>query len=346
MFFSSELTTWSYQHSASIESTHFFHDDIKIYEYTIVSSILNPKNLFILILTNNHWIEIYSAKLLNQEPLFSFHLQSSARIHSTSNGNFYVLTSQGSMYSIGQTIISDKNIEFNQTANKQLQVQCSMMFSSVLTLNGLESMIILADNRQSLAIWTLEEIIYIDINISLTSSQLKYVSGERTENFLLLYFNNKTLISSTIDLNKSNNKDSVQLISFNEVDLFCLKKDCLAVYNNRKTQLNLHNLNSNTSYESIQLDKECQELCLNESATYVFLLLKSRVLFMYRIIDSRRLAKLFIYDVVSFMTADNEFLVLAMNDRRLLTLMIADPDDPMIQTKIKALPSRYILQIY
>ncbi|CAF5010040.1 unnamed protein product, partial [Rotaria magnacalcarata] len=39
------------------------------------------------------------------------------------------------------------------------------------------------------------------------------------------------------------------------------------------------------------------------------------------------------------MTADNEFLVLTLNDRRLLTLMIADPNDPTVQTRIQSLPS-------
>ncbi|CAF4894839.1 unnamed protein product, partial [Rotaria sp. Silwood2] len=63
---------------------------------------------------------------------------------------------------------------------------------------------------------------------------------------------------------------------------------------------------------------------------------------MYRIDDRQQLAKLFVYDFVSFIIADNEFLVLAMNDRRLLTLMIADPNDPTLQARIQALPSRCV----
>ncbi|CAF0737665.1 unnamed protein product [Adineta steineri] len=45
------------------------------------------------------------------------------------------------------------------------------------------------------------------------------------------------------------------------------------------------------------------------------------------------------------MIDDNDFLVLAMNDRRLLTLMIADPDDSTVQAKIQALPSRTIQRL-
>jgi hypothetical protein len=285
---------------------------------------------------------IYSAKSLENEPLFSFHLRSPARVHSTSSGVFYVLTCKGAVYSIAQQVTSDEQIQFNQTVDTQLKMQCSMMFSSVLTLHGLESLIVFADNGQSMAIWTMKRIIHIDINVSpyVLSSQLKSITGERTANLVLLYFNNKTLISSEVNLDQSNDKGSVQLTSFDEVDKFCLKKHIFAACNNRQTQLTLHNIRSSTSYEPIKLDNECQELCLNESSAYVFVLLKPRVLFMYRIEDRRQLAKLFVYDFVSFMIADNDFLVLAMNDRRLLTLMIADPDDSTLQARIQALPSR------
>jgi hypothetical protein len=256
---------------------------------------------------------------------------------------FYVLTCKGYVYSVEEQITSNKEIKFNHTADIQLQIQCSMMFSSVLTLNRLECLIIFADNKQSMAISIKDQIIYVDINISpyvSSSTQLKSVTGERTENLLILYFNSKNLISSEINLDKSNGQASVLLTPFDAVDKYCLKKHCLATFNNEKTQLNLHNIRSSTSSEPIQFDKECQELCLNESAMYVFILFKSRILFMYRIDNHRQLAKLFIYDFVSFMIADNDFLVLAMNDRRLLTLMIADSDDPTLQARIQALPSR------
>ncbi|CAM4823526.1 unnamed protein product [Rotaria magnacalcarata] len=342
-----ELTTWSYQHATSIESTRVFLDDITINELAIVSNTLNCETIFVLILTNNHWIEIYSAKSLKHEPLFSLHLHSPARVHSTPSGSSYVLTNKGSMYCIAQHVTSDTEIIFNQTANTQLNIQCSMMWSSVLTLNGLECLIVLADNGQSMAIWTLERIVYIDIDISpyVSSAQLKSVLSEQRENVLLLYFNNKTLISVQVNLDISNDKGRVQLTPFGEIDKFCLRKHSLAVYNKGKTQLNLHNLCTHASYDPIQLDNQCQELCLNESGTYVFVIVKPRVLFMYRIEDRRQLAKLFVYDFVSFMIADNDFLVLAMNDRRLLTLMIADPNDPTLQARIKALPSRNLQRL-
>ncbi|CAF3919171.1 unnamed protein product, partial [Adineta steineri] len=344
-----ELTTWSYQHSSTIESTRLFLNDITVNEFVIASSILHSKDIFVLIFTNNYSIEIYSATSLNRTPLFSLHLRSPASMHSTSNGIFYAVTCKGIVYTIVQQITAKKEIEFNQKSDIKLKIQCSMMFSSILTLDGLENFIVLADNGQSMAICSMEKIIYIDINlspyVSSSSSQLKSITSDLTGNDLLLYFNNKSLILNRVNLNKSNDKDSIHLTSFNQVDKFCLKKHCLVIYNKEQNQLNLHNFHSSTPYQSIQLDNECQYLCLNESATYVFVLIKPRMLFMYRINDGRRLAKLYTYDFVSYMIADNDFLVLAMNDRRLLTLMIADPDDSTVQAKIQALPSRTIQRL-
>ncbi|CAF1345159.1 unnamed protein product [Rotaria magnacalcarata] len=269
-----ELTSWTYQHSSSVESTRFYLDDIIINEYAIASSAINLEIVYVLVLTNNHWIEIYPSKSLKHEPLFSLHLRCSVKVHSTPNGNFFILTNKGSIYFIKQKITGDKEITFEQTAQAQSNISCSMM------------------------------------------------------------------LTSQVDLNKSNDNGSVQLTPFDEVDKFCLGQDCLAAYNNGKTHLNLHNVRSYTCYEPIQLENECIQLCLNQSATYAFALAKPRILFMYRINDCKQLAKLFVYDFVSFMTADNEFLVLTLNDRRLLTLMIADPDDPTVQTRIQSLPSR------
>ncbi|CAF3376500.1 unnamed protein product [Rotaria sp. Silwood1] len=338
----SELTSWTYQHAASIESTRLFRDHITINDFAITSSKLDSEIIFVLVLTSNRWIEIYEAKSLNKETLFNLQLHSPARVHSTHSGTFFVLTNNGLAYSIAQQITSENEIQFNQTANIQLKIPCSKMFTSVLTLNSLENLIIFADNGQSMAIWTIERIIYIDVDVSpyLLSSQLKSIDSERTENLLLMYFDDKNLLSCQVNLEESIDRGSLQMTPFDKADKFCLKNDCLATYNNGNTQLNLHNIRSRTCYEPIQLENECLQLCLNESASYVFALVKPRVLFMYRINDRRQLAKLFVYDFVSFMVADNEFLVLAMNDRRLLTLMIADPDDPNIQAKIQALPSR------
>jgi hypothetical protein len=179
----------------------------------------------------------------------------------------------------------------------------------------------------------------MDINFSQSSpSLLLRMTSEKSEENLLFYFENKSLISCRIHLS---NENSYYLTPFDIADIYCLKNNCLATAINGENQLNLHNINTCVCHEPIQLENECEQLCLNESGDYVFALVKPRILCMYRVQDRRPLGRLFVYDFVTTMIANNDFIILGMNDRRLLTLMIADPDDPTLQSKIQALPTRY-----
>jgi hypothetical protein len=297
------------------------------------------------VLTHNYWVEIYLASELNQAALFTFPLRCPARVYSTSSGLFLLLTNTGSLYAISQRKSpTDDTIEFVQTAHTQLKMKCSTMLSAVITRNQLEYLVVVADNAQSMVIWTMKQMISIDLDVSqyISLCPLKSVTSEPMGNVILLYYADRNLISCQVKMAKAEDKCSLELTPFDKADKFAIKNSCLATFNNGKNQLNMHDINACTCHEPIQLDSECLQLCLNQSATYVFVLVKPRILFMYRTDDCRRLAKLFIYDFVSCMIADNDFIVLAMNDRRLLSLMIADPDDPTSRSRIQALPSRYV----
>lgn len=231
------------------------------------------------------------------------------------------------------------SLKYEQSSNKQLDIKCCRLLCSMLTLNSKTSLVVLADDERSLAIWTLNDTIYLNIDLSqYSSTHLIRMTGEIKQNVLLLYFQDKSLCSCQIQLS---NKISCNLTPFDTADIYALKNNCLATAINGQNQLNLQNIDLCICHEPIQLENECEQLCLNESGDYVFALVKPRVLCMYRVIDRRRLARLFVYDFVTTMTANNDFIILAINDRRLLTLMIADPDDPKLQSKLQALPSRY-----
>ena len=209
----------------------------------------------------------------------------------------------------------------------------------MLTLNSKQSLIVLADDQKSLAVYTLNDIIYINIDLSqYSSTPLLQMTSEKSAEVLLFYFENKSLLSCRVQL--SSKQNSYHLTPFDTADMYCLKNNCLATTINGENQLNFHNIHSCVCHEPIQLENECEQLCLNESGDYVFALVKPRILCMYRVKDRRQLGRLFVYDFVTRMIASNDFIVLGMNDRRLLTLMIADPDDPELQSKIQALPSR------
>jgi hypothetical protein len=332
IFFSRELTSWLYQHSTSIESTRLFSNSIKIDNYAVVS------DTSVLVITSTYWAEIYSLTTLHKEPIFRLHLRYPTRVFSINDNNFVLITNDGSIRCISQQT-NKNNIKFNQTSSKQLNINCSKLVSTIITLNSKQSLIILADDEHSLAIWTGDEVIYMDIDLSqyTSSTRLLRLTSEKSEEILLFYFENKSLLSCQLQLS---NENSYQLTPFDTADIYYLKNNCLATAINGENQLNLHNIHSCTCHEPIQLENECEQLCLNNSGNYVFALVKPRVLCMYRVDDRRQLAKLFVYDFVTTMVANNDFIILAMNDRRLLTLMIADPDDPTLQSRIQALPSR------
>ena len=207
------------------------------------------------------------------------------------------------------------------------------MFSTVISIDSTEYLIVVADNGGSFAAWTSERVINIEIP-SLTSS-LKSVTGERSHDSLLFHLKDRSLVSGRVNLDSS-----IRLTTFTQVDRFALRNNRLVTSNNKTNQLDFYDLHSSASSTRIQLENHCEHLCLNESGRCVFALVSPRVLYMYRFTDGRPVTKLFLNDLVSAMKADDDFLVLAMVDRRLLTLMIADPDDPTVSEKIRALPSR------
>ncbi|UJR24207.1 hypothetical protein I4U23_027173 [Adineta vaga] len=337
-----ELTLWSYQHSTSIESKRFYSENFAIDKFVLTSSKSDRNVIFVLIITFNNRIEIYSSQSFHNQPIFYLCLDSSINVHSTRNGDFLVLTNTGLLFSIIQQSNENQQIIFNKTNDIQLKTKCSMMFSCIITLDSIEHFVVLADDLQSMTIWTETYLIYINIDQTsyLKSRHLKSISTEQTQDFILLHFDNKLLILCHIELDESKKNGSIKMIPLDTIDMFSFTVDYLAAVNNEQHLLNLYNIRSQNHYKSIQLENVCEQMCLNTSGTYIFTLSKRRILLMYRINDCRQLAKLFLYDFVLSMKANNDFIVLAMNDRRLLTLMIADPNDSSIQEKIQRLPSR------
>jgi len=323
-----ELTTWLYQHSTAIESRRQFSDTSTIENYAVL------EDKAILIITNNYSAEVYGLKSLHKEPLFRLHLRQPTSAFAFDEKSFILITNDGSVRLVTQETTGKSN-KFTQTLQKQLEVKCLRLFCSMITIESEPSLVILNDDQQSLTIWTPKNVKSLNINLEKSPSStvrlLQMTSDPFTDN-ILFYFENQSLT-----LYKSASSSQT---SYDHVNLYSLKKNSLITVDNKEYQLNLHKIDSSDKYRSIHLKTECLQLCLNESGDYAFVLVKPRVLFMYRMADSKQIGKLFLYDNVTTMIANNDFIVLGMNDRRLLTLMIADPDDPNLKSKIDALPSR------
>ena len=326
-----ELTSWIYQHSTAIESTRVFSSSTKIEHYATLADTA------VLIVTSTQWVEIYALPSLHKEPVFRLHTRCAAKAFTTDAKTFILITNDGSIRSLSQQA-SKTLIKFQQTSIKQVNIKCSKLFTSMLTLNSKPSLVILDDDQHSLAIWLADELIYMSIDLSPhASKRLVRLTSEPNQEVLLCYFENKALVGCRIALGK---KNTCHLTLYDTADIYSSKNNCLATVSTGDNRLYLHNIHSSVCYDPIPLESECEQLCLNESGQYVFALVKPRVLLMYRVSDCRRLGRLFVSDFVTTMVANEDFVVLAMNDRRLLTLLIADPDEPRTQSKIQALPSR------
>lgn len=280
------------------------------------------------IVTEKHSLEIYSFKSSKNKPIFRLDLRYSARLYPVDERSFFVLTSDGGVLSIDSS--------FQQTSSKHLGISSSKFFGTMCRIESKASLVVLADDRSSVAIWNGETFSSVKIDLSrFASLQLEKFLGEPTEDFLLFHFNDKTLLSSRLTNSKSS-----PLVSFGHVDRFAVESQRLVTATNDSTRLDFYSVFSSNSERTIELNGKCEHLCLNASASYVFVVVAPRLLLMYRVNDGRALGRLFLHDFVMTIAADADFLVLAMNDRRLLTLLIADPDDPQLPAKISALPSR------
>ena len=91
--------------------------------------------------------------------------------------------------------------------------------------------------------------------------------------------------------------------------------------------------NYNIMAKKINVDSKCEYVVFND---------KSRLLWLFRIKDSRKLACLPLYGYVNQIrfNLDNSFVCLSMNDRRIFSLLIVDPDRDDHKNRIKQLPSR------
>lgn len=293
----------------------------------------------VLLITNTYSIEVYALRSLQKQPLFRLHLRQPTRVFTFDQNTFILVTNDGSARLITQQI-TGKTVKFNQTLQQQINIQCLRLWCSIVTVESKSSLVVLDDDQRSLVIWTPDNLHTLDINLTSSSPirLLQMISDPCSSN-LLFYFENRLLTLCQLQILSGNL--SFQLTSYESVDRCSLRKNSLVTVNNDEYQLNFYQIDSSNNHGPIELADECLELCLNECGDYTFVLIKPRVLLMYRMKDGRQIGKLFLYDHVTAMVANEDFVVLGMNDRRLLTLMIADPDDSNLQSKIRALPSRY-----
>ena len=287
MPFFSELTSWVYQHSASIDSTRRRKDsEGQIEDYAVLD------NTAVLLLTSTSWIEVYSLASLDKKPIFRLHVRCPGRVFTYDRHSFVVVTTDGLVRCISEQI-DHSPTKFIEISSKQLKISCSKMFATLFTSNAKRSLAVLADDTRSLTLWTPDEVISMKIDLSqYASTKLSRMTSEPSQEVLLFYFENKSLVACQIQSSPSH---SCHLTPYDTADIYCLKNNCLATVLNGEKLLNLHNIHQSVCHEPILLESLCEQLCLSESGAYLFALVQPRILCMFRVADRRPLGRLFVY---------------------------------------------------
>ena len=130
-------------------------------------------------------------------------------------------------------------------------------------------------------------------------------------------------------------------LSNNHISIFNLKN------NHKIFELNVKSLNENMTGNSDEIkdDLTIELISIDSTKTYLTFLDNKKYLWLYKITTSTRLACLSLYGIANQIkfTNDNKFICLSMNDRRIYSLLIVDPNEQEHELRIKNLPSRQII---
>jgi hypothetical protein len=113
---------------------------------------------------------------------------------------------------------------------------------------------------------------------------------------------------------------------------------------NLKTLLNDDSIGQNDENMSNEDAISVDCISLDSTKTYLTFFDSRKQLWLFKVATSTRLACLSLYGTVQQLkfTIDNKYVCLNMNDRRIFTLLIVDPNVHEHETRIRNLPSRQV----
>lgn len=140
--------------------------------------------------------------------------------------------------------------------------------------------------------------------------------------------------------------DNYELIKCdNKFKNFILNKNVLCALSIDQIELCVFSLNNFNVFKfknlllKINVSK-CSYYRLSENNDYLVYFEKPKFLTMYRLSDGEKIAFTALYSDINNLLVSNEYVYLAMRDRRILSLLIVDPKEPFHDLRIKKLPSR------
>ena len=187
-------------------------------------------------------------------------------------------------------------------------------------------------------------------------------------NIFTTKLNNLTPIPSTNSLVALNNSNEIVLINYDfksstfklikssttdkdmKFESFKLNERYLLAFNKIKSKIYGYNLDcivTRRSFDKFEFEVKVNDLTLygfSSDLKHVFVVENKRLLEFYKYATNQRVAEMPLYIETKCVRSSEDFLVLAMKDRRVISYFIADTDRPNESyEKIKQLESRSIL---
>ena len=216
------------------------------------------------------------------------------------------------------------------------------------------------------------------INLTTCNVLTKYSIGNQTNS--LKYFLSPTNVfsNSFLDLQPIENSDSlIGLDNLNNLNLiayhleankfrsasndwltfesFEIKKNIIVAFDKARNTLVGYNVDQIKSDKAENLvnpfrsqlfkielmEAELKRFGLSSDCKYLHLIVNEKLLKFYRLDDMNLIGELLLYSSPIQMLCSDDYICMSMIDRRVISFLICDPNDPKAIDKIKSLPSRY-----
>ena len=108
-------------------------------------------------------------------------------------------------------------------------------------------------------------------------------------------------------------------------------------------EIKVYNLNNNSIvFNNSFIKNKLQFACISDDCEYLATFEESRLLSLFRLSNSKRIAQVPIYSEINSILMSDHYLVMCMQDKRILSYLIVDPDKPEHSNRMNELDSRYL----
>jgi hypothetical protein len=107
-------------------------------------------------------------------------------------------------------------------------------------------------------------------------------------------------------------------------------------------EIKVYNLsNKSIVFNHLFTNNKLQFACISDDCEYLATFEESRILSVFRLSNSKRIAHVPIYNEINSILMSDHFVVMCMQDKRILSYLLVDPLKPEHSNRISQLDSRF-----